>query len=235
MHTVVVIDDHPMMRKALASYLAKTGVFSVAGEAASLGEAKELLEQFEESPELVLLDIELKGENGLELIRYFRENSPRGESRSEASSTPSLVAARSAGVPRKPKKKNLPSDASPRPMFLVYSMFDDPFRVQSAIHMGARGYISKTVEEPEIAKALEAILRGEVYIEEHLKFKVSQVPDVYACLTKKERLILDLIQKKFDNKDIARELSLKIRTVENYVSRIYSKTGADGRGDLCRL
>jgi DNA-binding NarL/FixJ family response regulator len=212
MHTVVIIDDHPMMRKALVSYLAKTGVFSVVGEAASLGEAKNMLEQFEEAPELALLDIELKGENGLDLIRFLREN-PSGKS----------------------KKKNHLSGTSLRPMFLVYSMFDDPFRVQSAVHMGARGYISKTVEESEIAKALEAILRGEIYIEEHLKLKVSQVPDVYACLTKKERLILDLIQKKFDNKDIARELSLKIRTVENYVSRIYSKTGADGRGDLCRL
>jgi DNA-binding NarL/FixJ family response regulator len=101
--------------------------------------------------------------------------------------------------------------------------------------MGARGYISKTADEEEIGKALDQILRGEVYIEEHLGLKSSRMPDIYHSLTKKERIILDLVKKRFDNRDIARELSIKLRTVENYMSRIYAKTGAGSRGELYRI
>jgi DNA-binding NarL/FixJ family response regulator len=121
------------------------------------------------------------------------------------------------------------------PKVVVFSMFDDPFRVQRAIHLGARGYISKTANEGEVVVALEAVIHGDLYIDSRLQIKMTEAGDIYAGLTSRERNILDLIQKNFDNRRIAKELDLKLKTVENYISRIYTKTGAVSRGDLCRL
>ncbi|GHT55752.1 hypothetical protein FACS1894109_02990 [Spirochaetia bacterium] len=50
--------------------------------------------------------------------------------------------------------------------------------------------------------------------------------------TRCEREILEMVQKHYDNAKIARHLTLTLRTVENYLSRIYDKTGAGSRNDL---
>jgi DNA-binding NarL/FixJ family response regulator len=121
------------------------------------------------------------------------------------------------------------------PAVLVYSIYEDPLRIQAALHQGARGYVSKSASEEEIAAALEAILNNETYLEPKLAEKITEKPNLYRALTKQERAILELIQKNFDNHKIARELSLNLRTVENYLSRLYAKTGVQSRGDLVKL
>ncbi|MDR3335704.1 MAG: response regulator transcription factor [Treponema sp.] len=210
MHTIVLIDDHPMIRRAFNTYLSETGRFLVTGEAGSLDEARALFSTLTPIPDLVLLDIELGEENGLDLLPLLRAMESQND-----------------------KKKNRVESFSP--MVLVFSMFEDPFKIQTALHQGARGYVSKTADETEIASALESILNGEIYIDKRLKTKATETKDIYAGLSKRERIILDLVQKNMDNRSIAKKLDLKARTVENYISRIYTKTGALTRGDLARL
>jgi NarL family two-component system response regulator LiaR len=202
MHTIVLIDDHPIVRRGFASYLAETGRFSISGEAESLKEAYKLFKSLPVPPQLVLLDIELGNDNGLDLIGFIKKQYAR-------------------------KRRT--------PAVLVYSIYDDPYRVQTALHLGARGYVSKSAKEEEIAAALEAILHNEIYVEQRLAVQTSAKKDIYQSLTKRERNILALVQKNYDNRSIARELVLGLRTVENYLTRIYSKTGASNRGDLVRL
>jgi len=57
MKTVVIIDDHEMMRSGLAARLENR--WHIAGSAASLEEARILFESLTKAPDLVLLDIEL--------------------------------------------------------------------------------------------------------------------------------------------------------------------------------
>ncbi|GHV82370.1 DNA-binding response regulator [Spirochaetia bacterium] len=213
MHTIVLVDDHPMIRRALAAYLEETGGFTVLGEASSLDEAHILFKglvdhESVELPDLVLLDIGLEDENGLDLIPWLQNLCGSAKGHGTENKLPKAV---------------------------VFSMWDDPFRIQHAIHLGARGYVSKNANESEIVVALEAVIHGDLYIDNRLQGKMTEIGDIYAGLTGRERGIMELIQKNYDNRGIARELNLKLKTVENYISRIYTKTGTASRGDLCRL
>jgi NarL family two-component system response regulator LiaR len=203
LHRLILIDDHHMIRRGFADYFSQTGRFAIAGEAASLQEAYALFEKPQTPPDLILLDIELGEDNGLELIAWLKEKYAH--------------------------------ENTPVPAVLVYSVFEDVFRVQSALRMGACGYVSKAADETEIAAALDAVLAGECYVDTRLMEKMTSLPDFYSRLTRREREILALIQKNYDNNRIARELGLGLRTVENYLSRIYDKTGAATRGELVRL
>jgi NarL family two-component system response regulator LiaR len=100
------------------------------------------------------------------------------------------------------------------------------------MHLGARGFVSKSAGETELLSAIDAVLAGNTWLDPRLELKSTSVPDIYALFTRREREILELVQKHYDNAKIAKALALKLRTVENYLSRIYDKTGAGSRNDL---
>jgi DNA-binding NarL/FixJ family response regulator len=71
---IVVIDDHPIVRQGLIAALEDEPDFEVVGGASSAEEALALVKQLE--PELVLLDLELPGIDGVEAIPRLIEASP---------------------------------------------------------------------------------------------------------------------------------------------------------------
>jgi DNA-binding NarL/FixJ family response regulator len=196
MRTILLVDDHVMIRRGLAARLSAEGRFCIAAEAASLSEARGLLATLNRAPDLVILDIALGDENGLELIGAVQE---RGGGTSAV---------------------------------LVYSVFEDLFRIQSAMHLGARGYVSKAAGEAELLAAVDAVMAGRIWLDPKLKLKNTAAPDIYSLFTRREREILSLVQNHYDNPKIAKTLSLQLRTIENYLSRIYDKTGTTSRNDL---
>lgn len=74
-HKILVVDDHPVVRKGLAMTLTKEPDMAVCGEAGSLEEA--LASIHDQPPDLILADLELDGMNGMELIREVRRLHPR--------------------------------------------------------------------------------------------------------------------------------------------------------------
>ena len=81
MHSMVIVEDHPLMRKGLAGFFAGSGRWLVLGTAGSLEEAKALLSVPETArAEILLLDIRLENDWGLDIIpwirRQKREKSP---------------------------------------------------------------------------------------------------------------------------------------------------------------
>ena len=72
-HALLVVDDEPELRSLLGEYFGRHG-FAVRG-AANAAEARALVA--EAMPELVLLDINMPGENGLSLARWLRDAHPR--------------------------------------------------------------------------------------------------------------------------------------------------------------
>jgi DNA-binding NarL/FixJ family response regulator len=72
---ILVVDDHPLVRDALAQQINMEPGLKVCGLAGNAAEAVELAEQAE--PDLVLADINLPGRSGLELIRDLRAVSPQ--------------------------------------------------------------------------------------------------------------------------------------------------------------
>jgi DNA-binding NarL/FixJ family response regulator len=74
---IVIIEDHPVMREGLASWFAGTGRWEVAGTAATLAEAKELLNGVE--TDAALLDIQLDDGWGLDIIPWLSQTKCAGK------------------------------------------------------------------------------------------------------------------------------------------------------------
>jgi NarL family two-component system response regulator LiaR len=68
---IFIVEDHPVMRNGLAAYFAETGRWEVCGTASTIAQAKELLAYI--TPDLLLLDIQLKDGWGLDIIPWLKQ------------------------------------------------------------------------------------------------------------------------------------------------------------------
>ena len=71
---VIIVEDHPIFRKGLALLIEQTKEYQVVGEASSVKEAIELIEQ--NTPDITIIDLTLKESNGLDLIKELKTSSP---------------------------------------------------------------------------------------------------------------------------------------------------------------
>lgn len=69
MDTIVIVDDHPLVRKGLAMSLDGQLGFDVCGQAASAEDGLELIEEL--NPDLAILDVSLPGMSGLEMVKHL--------------------------------------------------------------------------------------------------------------------------------------------------------------------
>ena len=65
--TVVIVDDHPMFRERLIHLITKTGTMAVVGEADNIRDGLSVIRKMQ--PSVAVIDISLKGSNGLELLK----------------------------------------------------------------------------------------------------------------------------------------------------------------------
>jgi DNA-binding NarL/FixJ family response regulator len=115
---------------------------------------------------------------------------------------------------------------------VIVTMFDDDETVFAAMRAGARGYVLKGAGQADLARAIEAVARGEaIYgpgvagrILQFFRASRSDLPvDAFPDLTDREREVLDQIAAGKGNAAIARRLGITEKTVKNHVSNIYSK------------
>ena len=69
-HSILIVDDHPIVRKGIRSLLEQEEDFAVVGEAASRAEVLDFIRN--ELPTLILLDISLQGSDGIEVTKAIR-------------------------------------------------------------------------------------------------------------------------------------------------------------------
>ncbi|MEF9942882.1 MAG: response regulator, partial [Burkholderiaceae bacterium] len=72
--TLLVVDDHPLFRKGVAQLLAMEPSFEVVGEAGNFEEAVRVARATD--PDLTLLDLNMKGGSGLEILAALKEEDP---------------------------------------------------------------------------------------------------------------------------------------------------------------
>jgi len=115
---------------------------------------------------------------------------------------------------------------------LILSMHDENFYAERAIRAGARGYIMKKESMETVVRALRNILDGKIYVSDVLKERLlgrllaspgDIVRSPLESLTNREMDVFQRIGKGLSNRHIARELSLSVKTVETYRSRIIDK------------
>ncbi len=117
---------------------------------------------------------------------------------------------------------------------VVYSMYTNPGILSLALDYGALGFVSKDSMEGELLKAVKTVAEGGSYVQQSLVTSLFTYRSLLDSLTKQEQNIFKKIIERKQNEQIASELNLTIRSVENYLSRIYSKTGCRGHEELIK-
>jgi NarL family two-component system response regulator LiaR len=113
----------------------------------------------------------------------------------------------------------------------VYSAFDDYSHVSAALGMGVKAYICKRRDSKELEEALIKVLKGETYIDNTVQ-AVFQIAGRINLLTKRETDVFNLVKIKLTNKQIAAQLGISLRRVENILYSIYDKIGVRSRYEL---
>ncbi|MGN6131289.1 MAG: response regulator [Nocardioidaceae bacterium] len=123
---------------------------------------------------------------------------------------------------------------------LVLTMFEDDDSVFAAMRAGARGYLVKGADSPEVLRAITGVAGGEAIFGPSVARRVlgyltrplsAQDEKVFPDLTAREREILDLLAAGLGNAAIATRLSLSPKTVRNNVSSIFVKLQVADRAE----
>ncbi len=105
---------------------------------------------------------------------------------------------------------------------LVLTMLADEATVAAALRMGARGYLLKETAQEEVLAAIRSVAAGGAVYGPGVAARLLDVhrPD---DLTSREAEVLTLIAHGASNPEIARELGLSLKTVQNHVSHVLTK------------
>lgn len=122
---------------------------------------------------------------------------------------------------------------------LMFSMRNDPETVLAALEAGATSYLSKEASGDALPDAVRRTLDGQavfvpgnlVNVMVHQSTRRSNIDP----LTLREQEIAKLAVQGLTNRQIAQKLHLSSRTVENHLSRIFSKLGVESRTKLAKL
>jgi DNA-binding NarL/FixJ family response regulator len=129
---------------------------------------------------------------------------------------------------------------SPGTGVLVLTMFEDDESVFAAMRAGARGYLVKGADSPDVWRAISAVAGGEAIfgpgvaerVLGYLTRPLSARDDVvFPELTDREREVLELLAAGHGNHQIAARLSLSPKTVRNNVSAIFAKLQVADRSE----
>lgn len=134
-------------------------------------------------------------------------------------------------------------ETNPDVKFLALSVSDQAEDVIAMIRAGARGYVTKTIEPDDLSDAIRRINAGDAVFSPRL---AGFVLDAFAGampaeddpeldqLTAREKDVLRLIARGFAYKQVARKLSISIKTVETHVSSVLRKLQLSNRHELAR-
>jgi DNA-binding NarL/FixJ family response regulator len=199
---VLIVDDHPIVRQGITRLINYEEELTVCGEA---GNAKEAMENIiKEEPDLVIVDISLKGRSGLELIKDIKM---RHEN------LPVLVVSM--------HDESLYAERVLRAGAKGYIMKQEPpEKILDAIRqvLGGKIFVSEKMRE----KMLQRYVLGSS------QRNVSSVDQ----LSDRELEVFRLIGKGMGTRQIAKELDLSIKTVETYREHIKEKLNLENSSKL---
>jgi DNA-binding NarL/FixJ family response regulator len=177
-------------------------------------------------------------------IRNAIENLPQIIVRGEASNGPTLMAALKELHPdillidvTMPEFEPISAIREIRVKYpdmkiLVISAYDDDVYVQGLLTAGVNGYHLKDQPLQDLNLAIERIINGERWISSSLVEKLITRSDTMAVtptLSLRQREILGLLKKGWNNQKIAYQLNLSVKTVENHLTRIYRTLNVQSR------
>jgi DNA-binding NarL/FixJ family response regulator len=203
---VAIADDHPVFRKGLRQIIEAEPDLRIVGEAEDGAAALALVR--EHKPAVAVLDLDMPRMDGFEVIRAVRQE----------------------GL---------------QMAIVILTMHKDEDLFNEAISLNVLGYILKDSATTDIVGSIRAVASGQYFISpsisnflinrnRRLAALETQVPGL-RDLTATERRVLKLLSVCNTSKDIAAQLHLSPRTVENHRANICQKLGLHGTHALLRF
>lgn len=201
---VLIADDQPLLRHSLGLLIDAAPDFTVAGAAATGHDTVALAREL--CPDIVLMDIRMPGGDGIDATRQITED-------------PALPTAR----------------------VLVLSMFALDEYVYAALRAGASGFLLKDAHPDQILDAIRRTGVGESLfapsiltrlVEHYLDRSSSTRGQNLETLTERETEVLGLVARGLSNDEIARALTISIKTVKTHIGNLLAKLGARDRAQL---
>jgi len=202
MTTVLLVDDHHVVRRGIRALLENEAGIQVVGEAGTGVEAARLTQQLK--PDVLIIDLMLADMSGLEVIRQLRKRAPATSAvvLSMYGNDCYVVEALQAGA-----KAYVLKDSPP----------EELMRAVREAALGRR-YLAPPLSDRAI----------EVYL---LRSEDSQL-DPYDMLTSREREVLHLAAQGMTSSETANRLCISPRTVEVHRARVMQKLGLHNRTEL---
>lgn len=202
---LLIVDDHPIVRRGLRMCLGQQPDIQILGEAGDGREALQLAHQLK--PEVILMDIDMPQMNGLAVTDLLRREMPEVKVLilSMYSNTDYVMRIIQCGA---------------RGFVLKESAPEEVVQAIQAVHAGASHF------SPEVARvALNQVVKG----------NNNEAAAPLTRLTNREREVLLYIAEGFSNKEIACQLNIGVRTVETHRERIMRKLDIHSIAGLTRF
>ncbi len=204
--TVLIADDHPIFRKGLRDVLAAERSLRLVAE---VGDGAVALEQIAAlKPQVAVLDVEMPRLDGLQVAEKVRQQRLRTT-------------------------------------VVLLTMWKDEETFSAAMDAGVLGYVLKENAVEDLLKCIHAVVAGQPFLSPSLsgflmnrhaqaRAFVQETPALES-LTPTEHRILALIAIDRTSKEIADELSISYRTVENHRTNISAKLNLHGSHSLLKF
>ena len=204
--SIVIVDDHPIFRHGLRQIIEAAPDFTVVGEAGDGVAGLAMIEQ--RQPDVAILDIDMPKLDGFELAQTLRD--------------------RKLAV-----------------QIIFLTLHAEADFVNLALDAGAHGYVVKESAITDIVACLQAVRAGQTYLSPSVtsvlvnrrrraETLLEHQPGL-KDLTPTERKVLKLIAEYKTSKDIADELAISYRTVENHRTNICAKLNLQGSHALIKF
>jgi DNA-binding NarL/FixJ family response regulator len=204
--SILIVDDHPLLRRGVRDAIAENPRYRIIGEASDGEDAMRLVASLK--PEIAIVDIDMPRLNGLEMLRALRQ-------------LPFPVNVVILTMYKEEDMLNAALDLGARAYVVKENAVND---VLAALEKVARGetFLSSIMWDAGQRRneRVQQLLLGKPQIE---------------TLTPSERRILKLVGQDYTSKEIANCLNLSVRTVDNHRQNICNKLNLHGTHGLLKF
>lgn len=201
---IMLADDHALLRAGLQLLLQKNPLMEVVGQAADGFQTVKLYEQL--VPDILILDITLPLMDGIECLKEIKARDPKAR-------------------------------------IIVVTMHEDEDYINKIFQSGASGYVPKSAVDHELFNAIDTVMQGYTYLRPQETqvllrgfYNASEIEkdpySPYNLFSVREREVLRLLVRGHSLSEIGEEISLSVKTVDTYKSRIMTKLNATRKSEL---
>jgi DNA-binding NarL/FixJ family response regulator len=203
---IALVEDQQLFRQSLSALIRTMDTCVLVAEAADATSFLEMLKNTGALPDIVLIDLNLPGLTGIELNEILRQQYPSIR-------------------------------------LIVLSVYSGERLISKMINAGACAYLSKNCDASELVTAITTVHQAGFYINTATLVAIQRasasrnktirsMDSIPIDLTKREKEILRLICREFNNAEIAEQLYLSVRTVEGHRNNLLLKTGCRNTAGL---